>query len=232
MAAGVVAHGLRDAAHLRGVEKWQLGAPLIAHQVARALAVLRVAQQVPELVREHARGGGGLLLALGMLGCGDGSNSGPNASNDAVLTSSGLDKSRLLSSLTDQERTQFCTAATKTLFSATTPDRECELEGVVNAQAAGVSCEDIKSQCLIGFIEAENFKCTDQIKKATACTASVGDGEQCSLASGSLHASLLPDVTFASDAQTAKASIAKIYAAEVFASTAKCTRCLTCRMTF
>jgi hypothetical protein len=187
-----------------------------------------------------------LLIGITSLGCGNASgNTGggsgstgggsPSQMNrKAALTPSGLDKSKLLTSLTDQERTQFCNAATTTLYSASSPETECELQGVVNLQLAQgkLTCEDIKNMCLMDFIDTEKLKCNEDMKMVTACTATVGDGEQCSLASATVHAGLLPKVTCASDAQTAKASVAKVYASYVFASTPECQRYQTCRVAF
>lgn len=171
----------------------------------------------------------GMLVALG---CGKSGDGGGEATVKAVRTASGLDGSRRLLGLNDNERMEFCTAATATMFSASTADRECELVGVLSTvafAAPSTTCEKYKADCLRDFIEGEVIRCVNRLETSTGCKASVKDGEECSFTSAMLRASLLPDLTCASDPEAVNAGASDVYSANVLDATPECERYLTCK---
>lgn len=171
-----------------------------------------------------------VVCFLGACG-GDDDGSEPR---EAKSTPSGLDRSRTLRTLTSEERMQFCVAAETTVYSATTPERECELAAVstvVGLPGQDLSCEEIKADCVMSFIEAEAEGCKQEIEEAIGCAATVGDGEACSLATAMLRADLVPKVTCASDAAAQRTSISEIFSANLRASTTECARYAACRRT-
>jgi hypothetical protein len=172
------------------------------------------------------------VLVLFVIGaCDDDKNDGQEVS--AVRVSSGVDAGLQLKDLSQTDRDRFCAAATATLYSATTVERECELESIVNEEAlAGViSCEEGADSCTTDFLEVAELKCSSQIVEAADCAATVGDGEECSFATASLRAMLLPQATCSSDQDAKSAAIQGIYAANVFEAIPACDRYATCRRT-
>jgi hypothetical protein len=161
--------------------------------------------------------------------------SGSSSSSQATRTPSGLDGTRLLSSLTDDERERFCAATVSTLFSASTPERECELDGIETSVILGeqtVTCAQAKQDCLLSFSDVHTQGCVQDLEQHLDCTASVKDGEECSFATAVLRPSLLPNATCASDLTAKKAAINGRAAAKRLADTPECTRYIKCRSLF
>jgi hypothetical protein len=173
------------------------------------------------------------LAVFSIAACSSTDDGDEQSTANAIRMPSGLASERPLSDLTDPELMQFCSAASATLYSATTVARECELEAIVNESLLGgdVSCQDAADACVQGFLETAEFKCVSQIAEATNCTATVGDGEECSFATANLRAMLFPRVSCSSDADAKAAAIQDVYAANVFDSAPACQRYATCRRT-
>lgn len=163
----------------------------------------------------------------------DSGTSGSFVANQATRISSGLDETRLLSSLTDDERRQFCTATVSTLFSASTPERECELEGVETSVLLGeqtVTCEQAKQDCLLSFSDVHIQACIQDLEQHDDCNASIRDGEECSFASAERRPSILPNVTCTSDQQAKQTAIKEISIIKTIANTPECERYVECRL--
>ena len=54
---------------------------------------------------------------------------------------------RALSELSDTERKQLCTATVTTLYSATTEERECEIDGIVTSVSLPEATCELDSRC-------------------------------------------------------------------------------------
>lgn len=173
------------------------------------------------------------LAAVGLVACAGDDASQPD-SPAATAFPSGLDSTLALSEMDDMQRMQFCTAAVRTLFSATTFELECELAAISTVAALpdqASHCADISADCALSFEETEVAGCAAEIRDSQMCTATVADGEACSLHTAELRGSLLPRVSCESASDDKAMGVAAVQQANRLAETPECARYQTCRTT-